>query len=604
MQYALLGPLEVRAGDRVIPLGGVKQRALLAALLLHANEVVSRDRLIDGLWGERPPVTAAHTVETYVSRLRKALNDAPRPQALITRPPGYMLRIDPAMLDLNRFETLAREGRRALAEGNAAGATELLQQALGLFRGPPLDDVASFPLAQAGVQRLTEMRLAALEDRIEADLAIGRPGELVGELQALVKAYPMRERFHGQLMLTLYRVGRQAEGLEAFRRTRQYLTEEFGVEPSAALRRLEQAILLQDPSLEPARWPLVRARRRPSFAWRHAVPLAVLLVVASLVVSTATTMHRRAPLAESVRGAALGIIDPGTGAMVGEVPLRSPPGRIAVGVGSVWVTDFDNQTVSRIEGRRVRQVIPVGGEPSGIALGSGAVWVANALGGTVVRIDPGTGQVVQTIPVGDEPSGMAYGEGKVWVASTVDHTVTGIDPTTGEITKRVRLDASPTDLAVGNGAIWATSQSADEVFRIDPDGNDVAAIRVGTGPSAIAAQASAVWVANTLDGTVSRIDPSRDVVTATVQVGDGPSGVAISDDAVWVTNEFAGTIARIDPHTPAVSRTFLAGNRLQAIAVAGGSVWVGVEASPGVARRGSAAAASHTPYAAVGRLRE
>ena len=142
MEFLLLGPLEVRDSDGPIPLGGAKQRALLASLLLHANEVLSRDRLIDGLWGAQPPATAAHTVETYVSRLRRALHDAGSDAALVTRAPGYLLRVDPQRLDLTRFGRLAGDGRRALAEANPELAAELLRQALALFRGPPLDDVA------------------------------------------------------------------------------------------------------------------------------------------------------------------------------------------------------------------------------------------------------------------------------------------------------------------------------------------------------------------------------------------------------------------------------------------------------------------------------
>lgn len=205
MEFSVLGPLEVRADGRIIPLGGAKQRALLATLLLHANEVVSRDRLIDGLWGEELPATAAHIIETYVSRLRRILREAGVHNALIRRPPGYMLRIDPDELDLNRLENLMREGRRALADGNPEAAAEHLRQALALFRGPPLDDVAFFPFAQAELGRLVEMRLAALEDRIDADLAVGKSAALVAELEALVKAYPLRERLYGQLMLACYR---------------------------------------------------------------------------------------------------------------------------------------------------------------------------------------------------------------------------------------------------------------------------------------------------------------------------------------------------------------------------------------------------------------
>jgi YVTN family beta-propeller protein len=628
MEFGVLGPLEVRAGSQAIPLGGAKQRALLAALLLHANEVVSRARLIDGLWGEEPPVTAAHTIETYVSRLRRVMHDAGSRDALITRSPGYMLRIDPAELDLNRFEDLSREGRLALADGHPDMAAERFRQALALFRGPPLDDVAFFPFAQAELGRLAEMRLAALEDRIDADLAARKSAELVGELEALVTAYPLRERLHGQLMLALYRAGRQADGLDAYRRARQYLAEELGVEPGAALRQLEHAMLVHDPALEavspgtapgaakipsrvasaagagpaPPRAPAVRGAGRPPAgraqmpeppppaiggagrgrpAWRSAVlPVALVLLASLVVVGVSTAVHGRAGRPGVVHGDAMGIIDPATGTVEGTVPLAASAGQIAAGAGSVWVTNFAEHTVTRIEDGAVREVIRVGSGPSGIAVGHGAVWVANSLDGTVARIDPGTSQVVQTILVGDGPSGIAYGQGAVWVANAGDRTVAKIDPRTGRVTRRVGLDVNPTGLAVGAGSVWVTSQSADEVLRISPDGRDVDTVRVGGGPGAIAAGPRAVWVANSLDGTVSRIDPSRDVVTATLAVGNDPSGLAVSPDAVWVTDGFHGTLTRIDPATPAVARTVRVGDRSAAVAVVGGAIWVVVHALP------------------------
>ena len=314
--------------------------------------------------------------------------------------------------------------------------------------------------------------------------------------------------------------------------------------------------------------------------WRLVIVLAALVILASLAVGVTTAMHGHPPSLAAVRGDAIGIIDPGTGAVAGTVPLEASAGRIATGAGSVWVTNFGNDTVSRIENGEVRQVIPVGSGPSAIAVGNEAVWVANALDGTVARVDPDTNRVVQTIPVGHDPSGIAYGEGAVWVADTADHAVVGIDPRTGKVTRRVNLDARPSDLAVGAGWVWVTSETAGEVLRISPDGKDVAAVRVGTGPGAIAATPGAVWVANALDGTVSRIDPSREVVTATLEVGNDPSGLAISPEAVWVTNEYSGTLTRIDPHAPTVAQTIHVGRRLTGVAVVGNAVWVAVHALP------------------------
>jgi DNA-binding SARP family transcriptional activator len=247
VDYRILGPLEAWAGDRRLSLGGPRQRALLAILLLHAGEVVSTDRLIDELWGDRPPATASNAVQVYVSQLRKALEDR---EAIETRPPGYVIRVGAGELDLGRFEDLVERGRGALAGGRAHDAARLLGAALELWRGPPLADLGFEGFAGAAVLRLEELRVAALEDRIDAELALGRDAELVPELEQMIRERPLRERPRGQLMLALYRAERQAEALEVYQETRRTLVDELGIEPSPALQRLERAILTQDAGLE------------------------------------------------------------------------------------------------------------------------------------------------------------------------------------------------------------------------------------------------------------------------------------------------------------------------------------------------------------------
>jgi DNA-binding SARP family transcriptional activator/tetratricopeptide (TPR) repeat protein len=247
VEFRVLGPLEVRAGDGPLSLGPRKQRALLALLLLHANRVVARERLVDGLWGESPPETAVASVQVYVSRLRKSLPEG----VLLTRPPGYVFEVEPEEFDLLRFERLVAAARAA----DVAHAAVLLREALGLWRGAPLAEFSAEPFARVEAGRLEELRLVALEDRIEADLSLGRDGELVGELAALVASHPRRERLCGQLMLALYRSGRQSDALDAYRAARAALAE-LGLEPGAGLRGLERRILTQDAGLELGR-PLV-----------------------------------------------------------------------------------------------------------------------------------------------------------------------------------------------------------------------------------------------------------------------------------------------------------------------------------------------------------
>jgi DNA-binding SARP family transcriptional activator len=242
VEFRILGPLEVVEEGHPRKLGGSRQRALLALLLTRANEVVSSDRLIDELWGTQPPRSAANALQYHVSQLRRTL--APS-EAIVTQEPGYLIRVGPEELDLLRFERLVERAEAA----PPAAAAPLLREALALWRGPALADLAHESFAQAEIRRFEELRLAALERRIEADLALGRHLELVVELEALVLEHPLRERLRAQLMLTLYRSGRQAEALDVYRGTRRLLVDELGIEPGPALQELEQAILRHDADL-------------------------------------------------------------------------------------------------------------------------------------------------------------------------------------------------------------------------------------------------------------------------------------------------------------------------------------------------------------------
>jgi DNA-binding SARP family transcriptional activator len=254
LEFRILGPLEVVDGGRPLRLRGTKQRALLAVLVLHANHALSRERLIDELWGTQPPESGPTALQVRVSQLRKSLGAAK--ERLLTHPGGYELRVESGELDLHRFERLLDEARQATAEDDPALAARALREALALWRGPAFADLQDEPFAPAAIARLAELRAAALEQRIEADLSLGRHAELVPELEALVGEHPLRERLRGQLMLALYRSGRQADALAAFQETRRLLVEELGIEPGPRLQEIERAILVQHPSLEaPATGP-------------------------------------------------------------------------------------------------------------------------------------------------------------------------------------------------------------------------------------------------------------------------------------------------------------------------------------------------------------
>ncbi len=259
----------------MLPVRGAKQRALLALLLLHANQVVSSSRLIDELWADDPPESGSAALQVRVARLRKALG--PGGKAIVTRAPGYAIHVGSDQLDLQRFERLVAEADRDLRARDAARAASGLGEALSLWRGAPLADLAGEAFAQPAIARLEDLRLFAQELRIEAQLALGRHTELVGELQALVASQPLREGPCGQLMLALYRAGRQAEALEAYQTTRQTLVEQLGIEPGPRLRDLERSILRQDRALDIAVAPAgMRSILTASICGRPLQPLLTL----------------------------------------------------------------------------------------------------------------------------------------------------------------------------------------------------------------------------------------------------------------------------------------------------------------------------------------
>jgi YVTN family beta-propeller protein len=597
MEFRILGPIEVWSEGRQVRLGGLKQRALLAVLLLHRNEVVSVDRLIDELWEGRPPATAVKTVQVHVSQLRKALGVGHTPgdagESLVTRSPGYVLRIGPDELDSDRFERLVDDGRSALRAGDPERATQALLEALSLWRGPPLADFAHEAFAQTEIARLEAARVSAIEERIDSDLAAGRHQALIGELETLIRAHPLRERLRGQLMLALYRSDRQAEALAAYRDARRMLDDELGLEPSESLQRLERAILVHDPTLEaPAPVPVAAAepalavprparRRLVLLTAVGAIALAVTVSVLALGNDSADTAITRAS------GNSVGVVDTSSNELVADIPVGATPTRIAVGEGAYWVTNADDHTVSRIDPdtRAVVQTITVRSSPSGITTGGGDVWVTNSLDSTVSRIDAETNAEVQTIGVGNFPVGIAYASGAIWVANTADDTISKIDADSGDLVKV--LPVAATELTSGAGALWASRRTSNRVARIDPStGGVVQEIPVGSGPTGIDFGVGSVWVANSLDGTVSRIDPESNSVTAAIPTGNGPTAVDADEHGVWVSNQFDGTVVRIDPKANQVARRITVGNRPQGLAVTRGSVLVGVRESDAAHRGG------------------
>ena len=594
--FRILGPLEVVDGEQTVALGGPRQRALLAILLLHANEVVSTDRLIDELWGEVPPPTARQTVQVYVSQLRRAIHADGSPNGTIeTRSPGYVLHVDAGQLDLDRFDELYTSGREALGAGDAKAAAAALRQALDLWRGAALADFAYEPFAQHEIDRLEERRVACVEERIEADLQLGRHHDLVGELEALVAEHPVRERLRGQLMIALYATGRQAEALEQYASGRRALADEFGIEPSGALKDLERRILTQDPTLTPPpakrhvpRLPATPARLRGPGRLRWAAGGAALLVAAGIGIWLAAGGDdRTGPV---IPGDSIVAIDARSGRGGSPIEVGGGPSQLVLSAGAVWVAAASDGALRRIDPEKgsVVQSVALGGGPDGLAAGGGSVWATSGLEGKLVRISPETNAIVQTVTLPNGPRGVAFGEGAVWVASRYARVVSRIAPDTGAVVWSRPVGGSPIGIAAGGGAVWATNETDATVSRIDPRTGRVSQrIGVGNGPGPVQVHGGSVWVANTLDGTVSRIDAATNAVTATITVGEHPASLAAGAQGVWVANELGGTVMRIDPDTNTVVETIATGQRPAGLVLDGRRLWVAARDASATHRGGT-----------------
>jgi DNA-binding SARP family transcriptional activator/ABC-type branched-subunit amino acid transport system substrate-binding protein/streptogramin lyase len=586
MQFRLLGPLEVDVGGEPIVIAAPKQRALLALLLLHHGERLSVDRIADALWGDAVPATATKTVQVYVAQLRKALGDG----LLVTEPGGYRAELDGHGLDAVLFERLLDDGTRLLEEDDTAAARETLEAALALWRGSVLPDVPD----ENAARRLEEQRLLALERRIDADLALGRHDRVIGELQELVAREPLRERPRAQLMLALYRSGRQAEALDVYGDGRRRLVDELGLEPGPELQALERAILTQDATVAAPRPRRPLPNRGAGRRWGRVAGAgaAAVAAVAAVVAAALLIGNEDRPQAQSVRaGDFLAAIDARSYKIVDTVPTGRGPSTVTAGAGAVWTLNADDRTITRLDtATGERRTLGVGAIPTDFGFGLGSLWVgtAGSLRGAqfagraatgVVRLDPNTGIAADPIALpparGVVSNGVAHhlafaggaawminpdfslsrieparnevaaalthvtavavaGDGRrLWVLND-DRTIARVDPRTDRVVKRIRVPATDLSaIAVGAGAVWALDPGTGRLWRIEPNGQQLT-IDVGTGADALAFGGGAVWVTNSLLGQVLRIDPLTDRVTRRIPLGGTPRDVTVVGDRVWV----------------------------------------------------------------------
>jgi hypothetical protein len=500
------------------------------------------------------------------------------------------------------------EGRKLLSDGEPESAAVTLRRALALWRGPPLVDVADQPFAQTEIARLEDLRLVTLEARIEADLAVGRHAELIGELEGLTSHNPLRERFAAQLMLALYRGGRQTEALAAYQRARRTLAEEVGLAVGPELQRLEKAILAHDPSLElelPVRGTGTERRRRRSIA------TAMALVVATAAATVVFVLARDAgPSAlTSISADSIGIVDPEADALVEEIPLHTRPAAIAFGAGSQWIATYDRETLLRMNPRthKVGQTIGLGAEPTAIAIADGYVWVLcarrakllfqfDAESGALVAKDTLTPKIpaatpTRGLPLGrlgfeyDEPLDIAAGAGAAWIAYPFE--VLRVDAKTGAV-KHIRAGAGG-GVAVGKRSVWALgalwSNSPGRFSRIDPEHASVSGtipmpklFVPGRGGGGMAADANGVWAI--VGGAIAKLATEVGLVASVTPLHHAPIDLAIGEGSIWSAND-DGTVSKIDAKTGELRATIPLGKYPRIaypvqLTAGGGAVWVAV----------------------------
>jgi YVTN family beta-propeller protein len=515
---------------------------VLACLLLDLGRNVPSDSIVDAVWGERPPSGVQTTLQTYVFRLREALE--PRrgkgdaPTVLVTVPGGYRLESAAVRVDAARFEALVAAGRTALATDPATAAAHL-GEGLALWRGDVLADLPALDGVVAPVSgRLNDLRFVATELWVEAELALGHTNVL-STLDEMVARHPLREHLAALRMLALYRAGRQADALAAYRQLRRVLDDDLGIQPSGEVESLHQRILQQDPSLDlvlptapdlpaPATSPTGPTgpteamapvgkprslRRGISLRGWAAITAVVLVAVAALVV---TTFHvRRADV----------------------MPL--PP-----------------NSVGPVDARGLRgDATQMKSAPTALVAAGDVLWAVQGDADAVVRIDPQTREVTQTINgIGRVPQAISSSGDDLWVAASDEKVVTRVDVATARPGNKIAVGSEPVAVVATPGGVWVANSGDNTVQRIDPATERVdPPIPVGDGPDALALDGSTLWVANGRSGTVSQVDTrTGHFGAADIRVGAGPAALAVTPTDVWVANEFDQSVSRIVKSTAEV----------------------------------------------------
>lgn len=594
--FRLLGDFEVGAGRGPEGLGGPKQRGMLAYLLLHHDEVVSTERLVDAVWGDDPPPTAAAIVHGYVRRLRQTLEETPA--RLTSTSSGYRLELQDGVLDVDLFERLAERGKAELRNGDAGGARDTLVEALSLWRGAVLGGVDGEGFVRLEQSRLDAVWLSTRLARIDADLRLGRAAEVVGELEALSREHPLDEGIRGQLMVALYRSGNQADALAAYHDLRRGLAQGLGLEPSRTIQELEAAILGHDPSLDlPAvssgrpEPPIVGLRPQSSARLHISSPVfaagaaaaAILIVVAAAVGLRSSVLGRPGP---STVAPAVSPTNPREqqAQILGTWAIPQPSCCGSAG-DAEWGVGHHDDVLREID-PKTNVLTSLGivadyqsGVPQALA---GSVWIPSARD-NLIRYDPNSHQVVARIAVSG--SDVAFGFLDIW-ETTRDHRLVRIDLASNAVIASIPVASGESNwddgLAIGADAVWDSVGDTSELLKIDPTSNQVIDRITGFGDTdsgaPIAFDHASVWLLRSVAGqmTLFRIDATTGRVAATIPVGSvgGNTGtVAAGGGYIW-TATWDGTISRVDPATNRVSDVLALPDVPQNIAFANGSLWV------------------------------
>jgi DNA-binding SARP family transcriptional activator len=606
VEFQILGPLEVLEGGRPLALGRLKERMVLAVLLLHANEFVSRERLIDELWGVAPPATARKAVNVYISKLRKALTvngDDP----IATADGGYRLVVGSDLLDADRMRRLVAAAHERMADGESEAASRLLQEALSSWRGPTLAGLQLESFGRDEVAQLDELRLALLMDRIDCDLALGRHERVLGELQVLVQEHPLRERLRAQQMLALYRADRQADALDAYQQARHTLIDELGIEPSESLQRLQQAILRHDPALEapagtaaakraapapaaaaggaPAALP-ARPRPRRRALRRRSLVAAGLVVVAAVAALVAFLSTRgggvRPPSSpvSSVSPNSVATLDPATAAQVSDYVAGLKPGPMALVGEMLWIVERGNATIERYLLRARHGIPPLQPGPAldDIAVDAeGHAWVSDRKPFVtwIGHVTDGTGPYetprypTLDIPVPLARAGAeALGGGYLWVIPGplgTGNKVALIDVRHRKFQSTIPLGLGrqTSAIAFGYGFAWIATydpkHSTAWLSRVRPGSDRPESWELesgdGAGPLAVAVGDGSVWVL-TSRSNLLRIDPRRPSDIHRIPMSaQQPDLLAVGAGSVWTANHNDYSVSQIDPGTNRIALT-------------------------------------------------